>query len=50
MDPGIWYGSRNDGRYEAMDVDDDERVVKKRERQNDRDKERDADREYHQEK
>ena len=28
----LWYGGHNDGRNEAMDVDDDERAVKERER------------------
>ena len=32
MDPSIWYG-RNEERSEAMDVDDDERVVKEQEQE-----------------
>ena len=54
---GVWYGGRNEGRSEAMDVDDEERLFKERERRErernereiDRDRERDADREYQQE-
>ena len=29
---GVWYGGRNEGRSEAMDVDDEERLLKERER------------------
>jgi hypothetical protein len=32
MVPGIWYGGCNDGRKEAMDVDDDERAGAAQER------------------
>ena len=54
---GVWYGGRNEGHSEAMDVDDEERLFKewerrqreRNEREIDRDRERDADREYQQE-
>ena len=56
MDPGLWYGSCNEGHNKAMDIDDDERAKdqvrwewKHNERETDCDWERDMNHDYQQE-